>query len=194
MASGLESAFRAFAARFPVLTAQPLIWGAMDAYQHLNNVAYIRLFESSRLEHFRAVMRRIPHDAATAAAAFDCQGWLAGRHAAGPILASTSCRYRVPLTFPDALVVGSAVTDVDTERLRFTLQHAVFSHRLGVVAAEGTGVVVLYDYLALRKASAFPPQLRQAIAAVEGATAARTEAECRALFHATGGGQRHDLI
>jgi acyl-CoA thioester hydrolase len=180
-------AFRAFAQRFPVLLTEALPWGAMDAYAHLNNVHYIRLFESSRLQHFRALMRHVPADAA-----LDRAAWLAGKSACGPILAATTCRYRAPLTFPDALVVGSTISAVGADR--FTLQHSVFSHRLGRVAAEGSGEVVLYDYTALRKASAFPPALRAAIGAVEGAAAARTDAELRGLWASTGGGQSHELF
>ena len=180
-------AFTAFARRFPVLLGVPLTWGHMDAYQHLNNVAYIRLLESSRLEHFRELMRRVADPAA-----LDREAFLNGSSSAGPILQSISCRFRAPLTFPDALCIGSSVTALGD--LRFSMAHAVFSHRLGAIAAEGAGEVVLYDYKLLRKAREFPPPLREAIGAVEASAASRGAVELAALFASTGGGQRYELI
>ena len=179
-------AFSAFARRFPVLLGVPLTWGHMDAYKHLNNVSYIRLLESSRLEHFRELMRRADP------AALDREAFLNGSSSAGPILQSISCRFRAPLTFPDALCIGSSVTAVGD--LRFSMAHAVFSHKLGAIAAEGAGEVVLYDYKQLRKAREFPPPLREAIGAVEASAASRGAEELAALFASTGGGQRHELI
>lgn len=180
-------AFSAFARRYPVLLGVPLTWGHMDAYRHLNNVAFIRLLESSRMHHFQALMRGVAADAA-----LDRAAWLGGTSSAGPILASISCRFRAPLTFPDALCIGSSVTALG--ELRFSMAHAVYSHRLGAVAAEGAGEVVLYDYQALRKAREFPPALREAIGAVEATAASRGAEELAALFASTGGGQRYELI
>ena len=40
-------------AGFPVIVEQNVIWGEMDAYQHVNNVVYFRYFENARLEYIR---------------------------------------------------------------------------------------------------------------------------------------------
>ena len=178
-------AFSIFAKRYPVLLGLPLTWGHMDAYAHLNNVQYFRLFESSRLAHFQALMRAAPPG-------LDKRAWLEGKSSAGPILAATACRFRAPLTFPDALVIGSSVCAVGDRR--FTLQHGIFSHKLGVTAAEGTGEVVLYNYPALKKASEFPPALREAIAAVEATAATRSAEELERVFRSTGGEGTFDLV
>ena len=82
----------------------------------------------------------------------------------GPILASTSCRFRRPLTYPDDLHVGVRTTDIGEDR--FTIEYRLVSERLGEVAAEGEGVVVAYDYQKARKAT-LPPSVRRAIEDLE---------------------------
>ena len=59
------------------------------------------------------------------------------RNPLGPILASTSCRFRAPLAFPDQLSVGARVARIDEDR--FVMFYAVYSHRLQKIAAEGEG-------------------------------------------------------
>ena len=119
-------------AGFPVVIRRPLDWGEMDAMQHVNNVAYFRWFESGR------------------AALFHRMGLLIdGAVGVGVILKSVGCTYRAPLTYPDDVVVGVKVKDVGVDR--FTIAHAVWSASQQVVAAEGDGVVVAYDYDAKQK-------------------------------------------
>jgi acyl-CoA thioester hydrolase len=133
---------------FPVVAAMPIAWGEMDAFGHVNNVVYFRYFENARIEY----LRRIGFDDA--------------RHV-GPILASTSCRFRRPLTYPDMLQVGVRSTEVGADR--FTIEYRLVSERHGEVAAEGAGVVVSYDYQNARKAP-LPPEVRQAIEELERRT------------------------
>ena len=47
-----EMKFAEFETRYPYTMEQDLVWGDMDAFQHLNNVAYFRLFESVRIAYF----------------------------------------------------------------------------------------------------------------------------------------------
>jgi acyl-CoA thioester hydrolase len=130
---------------YPVVIELAIAWGEMDAFGHVNNVAYFRYFESARIAYFERV-------AALAEMA---------RTGCGPILAETRCRFRLPLTYPDGLVVGARASAVGEDR--FTLEHAVGSARAGRIAAEGEGVIVWYDYRAGAKAP-LPPALRQRIA------------------------------
>src|SRR2546421_10421054 len=98
---------------FPVVVENPVVWGEMDSYRHVNNVAYFRYFENARLEYFRRL------------------GWEAFEAATGvgPILAATAARFRRPLTYPDTIAVGARVARVEADR--FTLEHRVVSRRLG---------------------------------------------------------------
>jgi acyl-CoA thioester hydrolase len=138
----------ALLAGYPVVVEQAVAWGEMDAYQHINNVVYFRYFENSRLEYFRRL------------------DWLAmvNEIGVGPILASTQARFRKPLTYPDDILIAARISEVGMDRL--TMEHRIISRRLGVVAAEGEGVIVTFDYARGAKAPV-PDELRQRIAALE---------------------------
>jgi acyl-CoA thioester hydrolase len=90
------------------------------------------------------------------------------RNPLGPILASTSCRFRAPLAFPDHLSVGARVARVDEDP--FVMFYAVYSHRLQKIAAGGEGIIVCFDYRENRKAL-LPAELRRKISEVENSVA-----------------------
>jgi acyl-CoA thioester hydrolase len=135
-------------AGFPVVIEIAVAWGEMDAFQHVNNVAYFRYFESVRIAYLER------------------SGFLEAmaRAGVGPILAETCCRFRRPLTYPDTLSVGARVSEMGEDRL--VVQHRVVSHKLGAVAAEGEGTLVAYDYQDKRKA-AIPDEVRRRIKDLE---------------------------
>jgi acyl-CoA thioester hydrolase len=84
----------------------------------------------------------------------------------GPILASTQCRFRIPLTYPDTVRVGAKIADIGDDR--FVMRYAIVSQRLQKLAAEGEGVIVSFNYRENKKAP-LPEVIRQRIAAVEAA-------------------------
>lgn len=135
-------------AGYPVTIEIPVAWGEMDAFQHVNNVVYFRYFESGRIAYL------------------DQTGVMAemAAHGIGPILASASCKFKVPLTYPDRVVVGVRVGEIGADR--FVMHYRVVSTQHGRVAAEGEGVIVAYDYRSQRKA-ALPAPVRVRIEAVE---------------------------
>lgn len=116
---------------FPVVLTFPVHWGEMDAFQHVNNVAYFRYFESVRIAYFNAT------------GGFGATGGGPGK-GIGPILAETSCRYRMPLTHPDTLRAGARTTSYYEHG--FLHEYALVSERTGQVAATGTARIVTYDY------------------------------------------------
>ena len=132
----------------PVVIDIPVAWGEMDAFQHVNNVAYFRYLESARIAYF---------DRLNLMTALEPAG-------VGPILASASCRFRAPLTFPDTVTVGVRVTLIGPDR--FAMQMAVYSRRQQIVAATGEAMIVMYDYGAGKKA-VVSAELRQAILNLE---------------------------
>lgn len=138
---------REYLSDYPVAVEFPMHWGEMDAFQHLNNVVYFRYFETVRIEYFRRMGLEV--DSQTSV---------------GPILGSTSCRFKVPLAYPDDLAAGARVSEVGEDR--FTMEYAVASSARGCIAAVGTGVVVSYDYTAARKAG-LPAAWRAAIEAIQ---------------------------
>jgi len=106
----------------------PVAWGDMDAYQHVNNTVYFRYFESARIAFFEKVGINA----------------LKENQNIGPILASTQCRFKVPLTYPDQLTVATDIGDIGEDR--FNMKFYVLSGNSGRVAAEGEGLIVFYDY------------------------------------------------
>ena len=113
---------------YPIVFETPIAWGDMDAFGHVNNTVYFRLFESARI----AYLDRI--------------GFRGNDNHVGPILASTHCRFRRPLVYPDSVQVGARVSELSTDR--FTMEYRIISRKSGEVAADGGGVVVSYDYAA----------------------------------------------
>jgi acyl-CoA thioester hydrolase len=139
-------------AGYPVIIVQSVLWGEMDAYQHVNNVAYFRYFENARVEY----MRRL--------------GWPEYEKATGigPILASTQARFRRALTYPDTIAIGTRLHGLAGDR--FHVEHRIVSERLGEVATEGQGTVVAFHYGEVRKVP-LPVELQERIRALQ-ATAA----------------------
>ena len=137
-------------ASYPVIVPLTVAWGDMDAYQHVNNVVYFRWFETGRIAYFVATDVIVD------------TGMPQG---VGPILATTSCRFRTPLTYPDQVRIGIRVTRLDADR--FTMTYAVASERLGRIAATGEGVVVSVDYATGAKVP-MPEPWREGIARLEG--------------------------
>ena len=111
-----------------VVLTIPVAWGEMDAMGHVNNIIYFRYFESVRIDYFRKL---------------DLIGYQQ-ETGIGPILASTECRFKLSLQFPDTVTVGTKILSMEEDR--FVMGYEVFSHKHQRIAADGEGVVVTYDY------------------------------------------------
>jgi len=133
---------------YPIVIEIPIAWGDMDAFQHVNNVAYFRYFESARILYSEKLgLHKLKDETGL-----------------GPILGSTSCKYRLPLTYPDTVSVGAKVIDIAEDR--FTMKYIVVSHKHHKIAAEGDGVVVMYNYREGKK-TAIPEDIRRRILLME---------------------------
>lgn len=139
---------QSFLEGYPVVVEIPVAWGEMDAFQHVNNVAYFRYFESARIVYSEKLGLHEHKE----------------RTGIGPILGSTSCKYRFPLTYPDTISVGAKTVSIEEDR--FTMKYLVVSHRHQKIAAEGEGVVVMYNYHEGKK-TAIPDVIRQRLSAME---------------------------
>jgi len=140
-------------AGFPVVIDQPVDWGDMDAFAHVNNVAYFRYFENARIEYFRRI------------------GWwdYLTETGIGPIVGATQARFRRPVKYPDTLRAGAKVLTLGTDRLTF--RHVLVSTATGEMMTEGDAVVVCIDYRANAKV-AVPEELRKRIEALEASVEA----------------------
>jgi len=114
---------------------QQVIWGEMDAFNHVNNVAYFRYFETVRIASMESI---------------GIMSYLQ-QHQIGPIMASTACRYKAPLTYPDTIHIG--VKNIDIGNDRYTQQYFIYSEKLQRIVTEGEGLIVFYDFKTNKKAN-----------------------------------------
>lgn len=135
---------------FPVVVRLPVQWGQMDAYGHVNNVVLFRFFESARVAYLQRC---------TLAQSYETRG-------VGAILHSTDCRFRRPLFYPDTVLVGARTADLGEDR--FTMEYRAWSLEEEDVAAEGTGLIVCFDYEA-REKTPLPEDIRRRIREMEAA-------------------------
>ena len=106
-------------------------WGEMDAYQHVNNVAYIRYLEDARLA-LSAELGMLSD---------------AKRTGKGPILANISCNYLAPVTYPDTLHVATNIEQTGSRKI--ALQQVIFSEKLDRPVAQADSLIVYYDFAKL---------------------------------------------
>jgi acyl-CoA thioester hydrolase len=138
-------------AGYPVVLTWPVQWGDQDAFQHVNNTVYFRWFESARIRYGELI-------------GLDD---LMKTQKIGPILATITCDYRLPITYPDTVLIGARISRIGRSSL--TMDHILLSEAAGSVAAEGTSTLVIYDYNTARS-HPVPAPLREAIAKLEGRT------------------------
>lgn len=112
----------------PTTLAIPVAWGEQDGFGHVNNVVYFRYFENVRM-HFlgRTGILRSHRE-----------------EGIGVILASTTCDFQRPVTWPETLLVSTWPDRVG--RTSFVLHYRI-TNGAGEVVATGSSVQVLYDYL-----------------------------------------------
>ena len=117
------------AGRWPISVELPVQWGEMDSFAHVNNVTYLRWFETARIAYFEAagILARMESERI------------------GPILARSTIDYKIPLTYPDRVTAQAAVTKLGNTSFTMAMRLTSGS-RGGAVAAEGENVIVLVDY------------------------------------------------
>ncbi len=138
-----------FNSEYRVVIEIPVQWGDMDALAHVNNVVYLRWFESARIAYFEQVsfMSRMQAEKI------------------GPILASSEIKYRLPVEFPDSVLVGVNVIALRESDL--IQQYAVFSRTKNTIVTTGQSRIVMYDFNNRRKAE-IPFDIAQKIKMLEG--------------------------
>ncbi|GLR11968.1 thioesterase family protein [Chitinimonas viridis] len=120
----------------------PMRWGDMDALGHLNNTLYFRFCEEARVRWL------------------DQRGWGVRLDAGdGPILAATSCQFKVPLVYPCNIRLEIYLKKLGNSS--FTLGHRIMRDDApDQIAAEAEAVIVWCDYAA-GTAKPLPEALRQ---------------------------------
>ena len=132
----------------PFVHRERIRFGHLDAMRHLNNVEFLRFFETARIEYLRDVIPE--HDPA------DPDDF-------GLIFAECHINYRAPGFYDDLLEITIRPEDVRRSSFRIAFEMRVQDRLL----AEGWGALVGYDYAAGR-AQPLPEQVRMALGATPG--------------------------
>ena len=108
-------------------------FGDLDAMRHLNNVVFLRYFETARIGYLRHLVPE--HDPA------DPQ-----ESGTGVIFAECHIAYRAPVHFDESVEVHCGIADVRRSSFKVTFEMKVGDR----LVAEGDGVLVGFDYVAQR--------------------------------------------
>ncbi|KAI0058935.1 hypothetical protein BV25DRAFT_1908912 [Artomyces pyxidatus] len=136
---------------------QPIVWGDHDAFQHVNNVRYVRFFESGRMKWIAAVGHELggPERAQR----------LLSAKGISFILKSIDVKFRRPVRFPDTLLIAhkpapypsssaeppSASGPPPLPRTQFYLHATAYSYAQQAIVADSTSIITWYDYDKLAK-------------------------------------------
>ena len=108
---------------YPIVYVQPVAWGDMDAFNHVNNVAYYRYAESARISYLHAL------------AMFKGETLT--------ILAGSSCNYLRPVRYPDTLLIGVKCTKIGNTSLSMAYEY--YSIAQQAIVANATATIVRTD-------------------------------------------------
>jgi acyl-CoA thioester hydrolase len=111
----------------PVSLSFPVAWGEQDLFGHVNNIVYFRYFESVRMHLLERIGVLRSHN----------------EKQQGVILASTTCDFKRPVTWPCDLIVRTGVSAVGNTS--FTMTYSL-TDTAGTVMATGSSVQVMFDY------------------------------------------------
>jgi acyl-CoA thioester hydrolase len=129
-------------------------FGDLDANRHLNNVVFLRYFETARIAYMRQIVPT--HDPSKPES-----------DAFGLIFAECHINYRSPVLFDQEVAVTCTIGNVKRSSFRVEFEMRVDSR----LAAEGYGVLVGFDYGA-QSAAQLPEELRGRLEQEAGSAAA----------------------
>ncbi|PPQ70847.1 hypothetical protein CVT24_001054 [Panaeolus cyanescens] len=125
---------------------QRIVWGDQDSFQHVNNVRYIRFFESARIHWMTSLGEQLggPEKA---------KAMIRGK-GVSLILKSIDVQFRRPVTFPDTLIIGyrplPPANDAESSST-FHVVASAYSLAQKAFVAHSKEALVWYDYDRLRK-------------------------------------------
>ena len=100
--------------QWPVQTTTiPIQWGEMDAFNHVNNVVYIRWCETARIELFRKIWGD---------RGINMKEILEG-NGVGPILANFNVNYKIPISYPDNVIIQTRVAKIGNTSFNVELKN-----------------------------------------------------------------------
>ncbi len=108
--------------KFPFPVRQQVLWGEMDAFNHINNVIYFRYFETARVEFFNRTNLWQTY--------FDENIRI--------VVGKLECNYIREITHPAEIEISVGIKKIGNSSL--TVHHIVKCN--GTIAAHGEGIIV----------------------------------------------------
>ena len=113
--------------KFPVELPLRLDWSEMDMFGHINNVAYFKYIQASRVHCWEQ----------------SGIGGTFGTTKTGPVLHSTACHFQKPLFYPGNIVVRCCIEFI--KNTSFGIHHIIINEN-NEIAAEAHDVIVMFDF------------------------------------------------
>lgn len=104
-----------------------IAWIDMDVLGHVNSSKYFSYFESARIGYFENL---------------GLLDYFKENQIAG-VLSTNECSYLVPLHYPDLIIVGARVTEINTRRM--VMEYILKSNSKGI-AAFGETEILFFDF------------------------------------------------
>lgn len=134
--------------KLPATLTLRIDWSEIDIFNHVNNVAFMKYVQASRVNYWELVGIAAMHQTTNV----------------GPMLASTQCSFKKPLYYPGSVQIKAGVCFI--KNTSFGIYHQLFNSD-GELAAEANDVMVLFDFNKHEKAQ-FPDSLRKRVEELEG--------------------------
>ncbi len=112
---------------FPVKLPLRIDWSEMDLFGHVNNVAYFKYIQASRVNYWEISGLSV----------------LFTESKIGPILLSTDCQFIKPLFYPGNIVIECRIEFI--KNTSFGIHHRILNDQ-NEVAAEAHDVIVTFDF------------------------------------------------
>lgn len=129
---------------YPLIIEQVVNWGDMDAHGHVNNGVYFRYMENARVEYYRRIGKYE----------------FSEKTGITLVLKAAGCRYIAPLSYPDRILIGARVTDMNDEQI--LMQYIIVNTGTRQVAAIGETTIVAVQGRDNSRV-VFPEELRRRI-------------------------------
>lgn len=132
---------------FPIKLNLRIDWSDLDYFRHVNNVAFFRYIQTSRVNYWDSI-RLTKHHLDTGI---------------GPLLASSKCEFRKPLFYPGEVTIEAGVDFI--KNTSFGIHHRIFNEN-NELAAEAQDIMVMFDFNRNEKIL-FPDNFRILIEKIE---------------------------
>ena len=99
---------------------QTIAWGDMDAFGHVNNVAYYRYIENARISYLDRL------------GIFEYPIYI--------VVASSSCKYLSPVIYPDILDISVKIEEIRTSG--FKMSYILWSQQQHKIIAQAETIIV----------------------------------------------------